>query len=473
MPGNLGGSAYSPSIARKSLACRREGLFQFVRRAALGSGGVMLARSLAVEVVPGLWRRYPWLSMIILAMVVSACGRHSESENDHAHEAEAEVEASAEAGLQISLEAQENAGLTYHTLEHVEHPVPLQVTGVINAVPSRQVHLRPLAAGVIRRIYVNLGDRVHAGQPLVEYDNVALGDHVGEYRSAVAALGEADVAVEVRERSYQRAQRLIELEAIAEATLDLRRAELENARAARLSARAEAERIEERLRRFGLSEDEIRNLVSFAAADEAEPTTHPGHDFSLNVIRSPFDGVVTEYALALGDLVSPDRELLTITDISTVWVLADVYAYDIGRLPAEAEVAIRVDAYPDRVFRGRSTYVSDTIELSTRAAHVRCEVPNPDAALKIGMFASVTIPSIDAISSIAAPIEAVQHIDGQPVVFVRTSPDTFARRDVTMGSVAAGMVGLSGDLHSGEEIVAEGSFYLKTESLLGRIGHSH
>ena len=414
-----------------------------------------------------------WNCAWILALILSACGGHSDSEDGHLHEGESETEAGSAEGLEISLEAQTNAGFAFHTLDHMELPVPLTVTGVITSVPSREVHLRPLADGVVRQVYVSLGDRVSAGQALVEYDNVALGDHIGEYRSAIAALGEAGVAVNVQENSYKRAEQLIDLEAISQSTLESRRAELEQARAARLRARSDAGRIEERLRRFGLSDDDIHDLILFGTADGTERTPHSGHDLSLNVIRSPFDGVVTDYSVALGDYVSTDRELLTITDISTVWVLADVYAYDIGRLPAEADVSIRVDAYPDRVFQGRSTYISDTIELSTRAAHVRCVVQNPDAALKIGMFASVTIPTTDKISSLAAPIGAVQHIDGQSVVFERTSANTFARRDVVLGSVAAGMVALMGDIEAGHEIVSDGSFYLKTESLLGRIGHSH
>ena len=143
---------------------------------------------------------------------------------------------------------------------------------------------------------------------------------------------------------------------------------------------------------------------------------------SLNVLRAPFDGVVTEYSVAVGDLVGPGRELLTITDISTVWVLADVYESDLGRLPPAAEVTIRTEAYPDRTFTGRITYVSDTIEAATRAAHVRCVVENADDALKLGMFVSVTIPTNERVAALAAPIAAVQRIDGQPVVSCRPAP---------------------------------------------------
>ena len=289
----------------------------------------------------------------------------------------------------------------------------------------------------------------------------------------MAARRQAEANLEVRRRSFERAEQLIGLEAIAQQTLDLRRSEFEQARATLMSAQAEVSRIEERIHRFGLTDDDLREVAPPGAAGELRDAAERHREASLNVLRAPFDGVVTEYGVAIGDLVTPARELLTITDISTVWVLADVYEPDLGRLPVDAEVTIRVDAYPDRLFAGRLTYVSDTIEASTRAAHVRCVVANPDDALKLGMFARVTIPTNETISALAVPVDAVQRIDDQPVVFVRTGATTFERRDVALGVTAGGEVEVVAGLAAGESIVAAGSFYLKTALLHERIGHAH
>ena len=386
---------------------------------------------------------------------------------------EPHVEDEAEGPLEISVEAQQNAGMRVVTADHRELPVPMTVTGFVAPNTSRVVHLRPLADGIVSRVDVQEGDRVRAGQVLVEYDNVALGDHIGEYRGAIAARSQAEADLNVLRRSFERAEQLIALEAIAQQTVDLRRSEFEQAQARLVSAQAEISRIEERIHRFGLTDDDLQELAPGNDAEEMRAAAERHREMSLNVLRAPFDGVVTEYGVAVGDLATPEREMLTITDISTVWVLADVYEPDLGRLPADAEVAIRVDAYPDRQFTGRLTYVSDTIETATRAAHVRLVVANPDAALKIGMFAQATIPTNESISALAAPIEAVQTIDEQSVVFAQIGPTTFERRDVTLGSSANGFVEVLEGLTPGEPIVSTGSFYLKTAVLHERIGHSH
>ena len=320
---------------------------------------------------------------------------------------------------------------------------------------------------------IELGDRVRAGQPLVEYDNIALGDHIAEYRGAVAAYRQAEADLAVRRRAFERAEQLIGVEAIAQQTFELRRSELDQAQAGVLGAQAEVTRIEERIHRFGLTDEDLSEVAPRGGAGALQEAAERHREASLNVLRAPFDGVVTEYSVAVGDLVGPDRDLLTITDISTVRVLADVYESDLGRLPPAAEVTIRTEAYPDRIFTGRITYVSDTIEPQTRAAHVRCVVANPDDPLKLGMFASVTIPTNERVAALAVPIAAVQRIDGQPVVFVQTAPATFERRDVTLGSTAGGVVEVPAGIASGERVVSNGSFYLKTALLHDRIGHAH
>ena len=104
---------------------------------------------------------------------------------------------------------------------------------------------------------------------------------------------------------------------------------------------------------------------------------------------------------------------------------------------------------------------------------MRCVVANPDAALKLGMFASVTIPTNERVAGLAVPVAAVQRIDGEPVVFVQTGASAFERRDVTLGSTAGGVVEVLSGLAPGDPVVAAGSFYLKTALLNDRISHAH
>jgi len=382
-----------------------------------------------------------------------------------------EEEAHADEGgaLELTEAAQQNAGVQVTAVSRERLPETIEATGTVTPVESRVAHMRPLAQGIVERVAVSLGARVTAGQELLSYDNVVLGDLIGEYRSAVAAQRQREADLEVRRLHFERAGRLIEIEAIAQQTLELRRAEFVNAEAAVASARAEVARIEERIHRFGVTDDDLGRL----AADEADPERNVHREASHNVLRAPFAGVVTAYDVAVGEMVEPDRELLAIADLSTVWVLADIYERDIARVRPGTQAIIRTEAYPDRVFTGEVTYVSDVIEPATRTARVRCVVSNPDGALKLDMFTTVAIPTAIEREALVVPVDAVQQVDGLSVVFVQTAATTFERRDVELGMTVGDRIEIIAGLEPAEQVVAAGSFYLKTALLRERIGDEH
>ncbi|MEQ1690525.1 MAG: efflux RND transporter periplasmic adaptor subunit [Gemmatimonas sp.] len=368
--------------------------------------------------------------------------------------------------VQVPEAAQRNAGLETLTVERRTLPATIEVTGVVAPDDARVGHVRPLARGVVEAIAVTLGARVSQGQTLVTYDNIELGELVGSYLEATAALRQAETDLEVKQRSLERAEALIKLEAVAQQTLDLRRAEHKNAQAAVASQKASVAKVEEQIHRFGLSEADLARLTP----DEG---TSPHRTASHSVLRAPFSGVVTKFDVSTGELVEPERELMTISDISTVWVLADVYEKDLAKVRVNSDVNIRVDAYPDRVFIGRLTYISDIIDPQTRTAKVRCVIANPDGALKLEMFAKVAVATTDSREGIVVPVTAVQQIDGNSVVFVRQTPERFIRRNVALGVTAGDVVEVLSGLKAGDVIAGAGSFYLKTAALRDRIGDEH
>lgn len=345
-------------------------------------------------------------------------------------------------------------------------PATLSVTGTVTPVESRVAHVRPLARGVIEQISVTLGARVSRGQALVTYDNIQLGELTSEYLTERSGLRQSETDLAVKERALDRAESLIKLEAISQQDLELRRAEVRNAQSAIASSRARVTRVEEQLHRFGLSEADLSKLTPEEGSSAHRTGSH-------SVLRSPLDGVVTKFDVASGEVVEPDRELFTIADLSTVWVLADVYEKDLARLPRSGDVVIRTDAYPDRRFTGTLSYVSDLIDPKTRTAKVRCVVDNRDNLLKLDMFATVTIPTNERRQSLVVPVAAVQQVDNQPVVFVRKTESRFERRRVTLGQTAGGVVEILEGIKAGEDVVGGGSFYLKTALLRDRIGEAH
>ena len=365
--------------------------------------------------------------------------------------------------VEVPEAAQRNAGLETLTVATRMLPATIEVTGTVAPDERRVSHVRPLARGVIEDIAVTLGARVARGQTLLSYDNIALGELVGDYLSEIAAQRQAEADLEVRQRAVERAEALIKLEAIAQQTLELRRAEFKNAQAAVASQRARVAKIEEQIHRFGLSDADLAGLTPEDGRSGHRTASH-------SVLRAPFAGVVTRFDIAAGEIVEPDRELMTITDISTVWVLAKVYEKDLAKMMLNTDVNIRVDAYPDRVFAGRLTYISDIIDPQSRTAKVRCVVANPNGDLKLDMFARVALATSDSRQGISVPAAAIQQIDGQAVVFVRRSPVRFERRTVEVGTAAGDVVEIRSGVKAGETIAGAGSFYLKTALLRERIG---
>jgi cobalt-zinc-cadmium efflux system membrane fusion protein len=298
---------------------------------------------------------------------------------------------------------------------------------------------------------------------LATYDNIQLGELVGDYLGARAVLRQAEADLDVKKKVFDRGRELIKLEAIARQELDLREAELKTAEAAVSRDQAAVSRVEEQLHRFGLTDPDLGRLSPVEGSS-------PHRDASHAILRAPFDGVVTKYDVAEGEVAEPERELFTVTDLASVWVLADVFEKDITKVRAGTDAVVRVDAYPDRIFTGRVTYAADLIDPQTRSAKARVVVTNLDAALKLDMFARVTIPTAEQRDAVVVPVAAVQQIDNKTVVFVQQGPNRFVRRAVELGNPAGADVEVRAGLKAGEKVVAAGSFYLKTALLRERIG---
>jgi cobalt-zinc-cadmium efflux system membrane fusion protein len=340
----------------------------------------------------------------------------------------------------------------------------IQATGSVQANGSRTAHIRAIARGRIDGVYVRLGDRVRAGQRLLTYDNVELGDAIGEYLSSLAELQKANAESEVSQRSLERARNLVELGAVAKAEFQRREAEHKNALATVESRKAEAAKIEQRLHRFGMSDAEISKLDPRQGLEYHRERSH-------STLTAPFAGIVTQLSAAPGETVDPDGELMTVADLSTVWVLADIYEKDIHAVREGRQAELTIAAYPGRTFTGTITYVSDILDPSTRTAKVRVEVPNREELLKVEMFATIQIPGAATREVLAIPDGAVQQVGGETVAFVSSGGERYEKRSVTLGSRNGGWIEVTDGLKAGEMVVTEGSFLLKSEANKSALGH--
>lgn len=381
--------------------------------------------------------------------------------------AEAEDHVELPAGVvEVTEAAQKNAGVEVAAVKTTTLPATLEVTGIVAPDESRVAHVRPLARGVVEKIAATLGTRVTAGQALLTYDNIELGQLVGQFLTARAELRQTQTDREVKRTALARAESLIKIEAIAQQQLELRRAEFRSSEAAVASDEAKVSQVEEQLHRFGMTDKDLEALTP--GGNEA-----PHRAASHSTLRAPFAGVVTRFDVAAGEIVEPEKELFTVVDISSVWVLADVYEKDLAKIQHDGTVSITVDAYPDRKFTGRITHVSDLIDPATRAAKVRCVVENRDGALKLDMFAKVALGTSEEGPARVVPGDAIQQVNNQSIAFVQQSATKFERRNVQVGRRSGDLVEILGGLEDGQPVVGKGSFYLKTALLREQIGDEH
>ncbi|HEU4391775.1 MAG TPA: efflux RND transporter periplasmic adaptor subunit [Blastocatellia bacterium] len=410
--------------------------------------------------LPGSKRRTVVVLVIVFVALVAAAVvwlRASRSQDNRAVQKEGQHEekpAEESAAIELDEDAQRKIGLGLEEAQLKLISDTIEVTGVISPNQTRLAHIRPLSRGRVERVFVRVGDRVRAGSPLARYDNVELGELISAYRRETAELAKANADAEVTKRSVERAQRLVELGAVAKAEYERRDAEYKSAVSAIGVHKAEVAMIDQKLRRFGMTDADIQNIGTAGTSQ---------HDRSHSDLRAPFDGIVIKSEVAEGELAEPEREVLTIADLSTVWVQGDVYQKDLASIRQGQEVRIVSSAYPGEFFTGKLTYLSDFLDPQSRTAKVRCEALNPKGRLKLEMFVTVQIPTGSRHEALMIPTAAVQQIDSQSVVFVKTGETEFQKREVRLGVESEGWVQVRDGLAAGDKVVTQAAFMLKSQ----------
>lgn len=364
--------------------------------------------------------------------------------------------------VELTVDAQRNANLVLAETREGQIKQMVKATGIVSPDETRLAHIFPLAQGVVEKVYVRLGDHVQKGQPLLVYDNIELGELIGEHLSLHGQLQREMAQKQVAAKKLERAKALIGVEGISPREYEERQAEALEAEAAVQSKRADLFKVEEKLHRFGLSEAQVEQL---RVGEEGGHRTA-----SHNILRAPFVGVITKYDVAQGELVSREKEVFTLVDTSMVWVLGDVYEKDIGRVPRTGQCLVTVASYPDQKFVGKIAYISDFLDPTSRTAKARCVVPNEDRRLKLEMFADVLMPTTERSSALIVPSAAVQEVNGDSVVFVQRDTTHFEKRMVKVGERTEEQAQVLDGLRAGEKVVSNGSFHLKTALLREQIG---
>jgi membrane fusion protein, heavy metal efflux system len=328
----------------------------------------------------------------------------------------------------------------------------VSATGSVGYDQLHLARIRPMARGRIEALDVNAGDRVVAGQRLAVLDNFDLSAAHSKVLSAEAALNQAKAQLVAASAAYDRATNLIRNDLVSQAELEARRATVAAMEADLRTKEAQSRQYQE--------EEARLSPVHPATAGIGSSSDQPPLN-SRGAIVAPFAGVVDSVSIAQGEIIDPATPIFTVSDLSTVWVQADVAERDLGAVKVGDAVEVRVSAFPGRVFSGRVTYIPDQIESATGMAKVRCEVANPDGALRVNMFATVTILSPQDGDAVLVPSSSLQEVNKQSVVFVPTGDGQFVWRPVHTGLVANGKTQVTSGLAAGTPVVGEGSYWLK------------
>jgi cobalt-zinc-cadmium efflux system membrane fusion protein len=221
-------------------------------------------------------------------------------------------------------------------------------------------------------------------------------------------------------------------------------------------AEAEVVRAIEELEHIGITIDE-------SAAGESMP-----ENTEQIPVKTPLAGVVLERLVTPGTTVTPGTPMFIVSELSSLWAIAEVDESHLGRLQVGRPVDVRVAAYPNARFPGTIAFIADMVNPKTRRITVRATVPNPDGQLKPEMYASVTVGESEPRRIQVVPRGAVQIVDGREVVFVETAAGQFTLRPVSVGIDGEDGVEIADGLAEGERVVVAGSFVLKSELLKAR-----
>jgi cobalt-zinc-cadmium efflux system membrane fusion protein len=294
--------------------------------------------------------------------------------------------------------------------------------------------------GPVHEILVAPGETVHAGQPLLTVNSP-------DYSAARSAYIKARDAAALAGKIYNRAQDLYAHGAIAEA-------DLQQAESARTQAEADKQSSEDALRALGLNDP------------EAVVKNPPKMTSQIPVI-APVGGEVVERLVGPGQLLQAGAtQIFTISDMSQVWVLVNVYQSDLALIHPGDSVDITTDSYSE-VFHGTISYIAPALDPATRTLQARIVTNNPGKKLKKDMYVTATVQAGAIRDALTVPDAAVlRDTENQPFVYVQSGSNQFARRLVKVGDSQSGRTQVTDGLKEGERVVGDGSLFLQFKNSL-------
>ncbi|MHB1021010.1 MAG: efflux RND transporter periplasmic adaptor subunit [Acidobacteriaceae bacterium] len=298
----------------------------------------------------------------------------------------------------------------------------LNVTGTVNPDINREVPVITLASGRVVDTYVQLGDTVKKGQLLMRVQST---DVSGAFDTYMKAVNDEHLA----QKSLERAQLLYSHGAIAQSAL-------QQAQTTEQDAQADVQAADEQLKVLGVDKN------------------HPG---GMVNIYAPRSGVIVQQnvtnAAATGVTLAGSPNAFTLADLSSVWILCDVYENDLPNVKLGQTADIHINAYPEKVLTGRISNISPVLDPNTRTAKVRIDVTNP-GMLRVGMFVTATFHGQTQQMHASVPASAVLHLHDRDWIYIPANGGRFQRVAVVAGEMLPGkMQEITSGIQPGQQVV--------------------
>ncbi len=398
--------------------------------------------------------RSHWLGVALLAFAACVGCKQSGTDVPKAEASESKSPGTAEERntVHVAADLQKKWGIDVAQATRTAISGAIKIPGELSLDPQHTAQITSLLDGKVVFVGAQVGDEVKRGQVLVTLQAPALAEAKTAYIQASAKL-------ELARREFERAEILLKQEAMDQKEHLRRRTEFENA----FSEFAVAE---SNLHSYGFDQTAVDRLLQQARRPTIDNAAMDALTEPALSLASPIAGHVIDRDVLIGQHIEPQKVLLTISELSTLWALLDARETDLPHVARGREVRITTSIYPDRVWQGRVDHVGDVVDEKTRTVKVRVIVNNDGRLLKPNMYIQGELP--DAVSSrdvLTVPQEAVQTIGGEAVVFVRLAADKFVARPIEIGDRVGARRAVLKGLDGSEAIVVAGAFNLTAELL--------
>ncbi len=375
---------------------------------------------------------------LAVVLVLAGCGATGDQANKMTSFSTTE---SAESKAELfTLPPDQMAHIQVFTVAQMSVARTLRLTGVVAYNAFLTTPVISQVGGPVSRILVTPGEEVKQGQPMLYVTSP-------DYSLLRSAYVKARDAFQLADKFYKRDQDLYAHKAIAEA-------DLEQAESTRAQAEADLQSSEQAIRILGISNPD--DLVTKPASSEI-------------ALLAPLAGEVVERLCSPGQLLAAGgTQCFTLSKMSSVWVLVNVYQNDLAYVHVGDEVTIDNDAYPGEV-RGKIQYIAPALDPTTRTLQARIEASNPGERLKKDMYVSAQVRAGVIPNALMIPDAAVlRDTENMPYVYIQTGNNQFARRMVTLGETQGGQTQITTGLKAGDKIVGDGSLFLQFQNSLQR-----